>query len=472
MSNFVGSTTGVPHTGLVYEDGILWGSRWRIENDNRRLTYSFVNDRTWDDNFYPAEETAFHNAMQSWANVANFQLEFSGYNDHNAEITFHSVPGNVISGAAGMAMPPGYNDIPPFVEGDVMINWEIYQANPNAELIVGSKDYSTYVHEIGHALGLAHPHDNGGTSSIYPGVDNNQDTGDYGLNQFVWTVMSYVNINSPYSPGYNTNWGFNRGPMAFDIAAIQYLYGANTAYNTGDNTYFLPTANGPGTYWNCIWDAGGVDTISGQQANNSVVINLNNASLANNDPNAGGFISQVNGIQGGFTIANSHGGMCVVENATGGNFNDSLIGNSCNNNLSGDCGDDILDGRYGNDVLYGGFGGDQLYGGEGNDTLIGFDSQVSYIEWDSFSGGPGSDHFVLGDSSKVFYASDGWALIQDWDYTSDWIQVHGSANEYQLQFQNWYGTAALDTGIFYDNNLIAIVQDSTNVLKERDFTFV
>lgn len=45
--------------------------------------------------------------------------------------------------------------------------------------------------------------------------------------------------------------------MAFDIAAIQYMYGANTTFNTGNTTYSLLT-----THYECIWDAGGNDTLS------------------------------------------------------------------------------------------------------------------------------------------------------------------------------------------------------------------
>jgi serralysin len=325
MSTFVGSTS-VGTTGLDYIDGLLWGSRWRVENDNRRITYSFLDNTDWDDPWWQSETSAAQNALQAWANVANFQLEFSA-NDIDAELTFHTVGNDVLgSGILGMAIPPGESD-PTFVQGDVLINWEAY----STDLGVGSYDYITYVHEIGHALGLAHPHDNGGTSSIYPGVDSSSDTGDFGLNQFVWTAMSYIDIGSSYSPGYAENWGFLGGPMAFDIATIQHIYGINTTYNTGNNTYYLPTANGSGTYWSSIWDAGGIDTISGQGATTGVTINLNNASLANGDPNAGGYINRVNGTLGGFTIANSQGGWCVVENAIGGAFNDNLTGNNYNN---------------------------------------------------------------------------------------------------------------------------------------------
>ena len=53
--------------------------------------------------------------------------------------------------------------------------------------------------------------------------------------------------------------------MAFDIAAIQVLYGANTSFASGDDTYHVPNpsdkwgADGKG--FSCIWDTGGTDQI-------------------------------------------------------------------------------------------------------------------------------------------------------------------------------------------------------------------
>lgn len=150
-----------------------------------------------------------------------------------------------------------------------------------------------------------------------------------------------------------------------------------------------------------------------------------------------------------------------------------LNGGYHNDYLYGGPGNDTLRGEHGHDTLFAETGNDRLYGGDGDDILVGYSSQSSYIEWDELWGGAGYDRFVLGDSSRAFYEG-GWAGIKDWDYLRDFIQVHGSVNQYNLQYQNYYGTSALDTGIYYNNNshnLIGIVIDSTNVNLHRDFVF-
>jgi hypothetical protein len=49
-------------------------------------------------------------------------------------------------------------------------------------------------------------------------------------------------------------------PMAYDIAAMQLLYGANTTFNSGDTTYDLATP-AAALQWTSIWDTGGTDEI-------------------------------------------------------------------------------------------------------------------------------------------------------------------------------------------------------------------
>ena len=82
--------------------------------------------------------------------------------------------------------------------------------------------------------------------------------GDNDLNQHVYTVMSYVHGSASTT---TNDYSHIAGPMAFDIAAVQSLYGTNMSFNTGYNVYALPDTNAPGTAWRCIWDAGGVDEI-------------------------------------------------------------------------------------------------------------------------------------------------------------------------------------------------------------------
>ena len=167
---------------------------------------------------------------------------------------------------------------------------------------------------MGHGLGLAHPHDN---TSRFPGVSSASDTGDNGLNAAPYTVMTYNFLGTnDYNP--STYWdtsGFMETLGAFDIAATQSLYGANTNASTGNNTYSLDSSTLNG--WNCLWDNGGEDTITAVGQTDSVSIDLRNATLENS-VGGGGFISRLGTQNIGYTIAFNSTGNCIIENATGG----------------------------------------------------------------------------------------------------------------------------------------------------------
>ena len=60
----------------------------------------------------------------------------------------------------------------------------------------------------------------------------------------------------------------------------------------------------------------------------------------------------------------------LIENAMGGDGNDTLIGNEADNILYGMRGDDNLTGDLGDDRLDGGAGNDTLIGGDGTDTVL------------------------------------------------------------------------------------------------------
>ena len=278
---------------------------------------------------------------------------------------------------------PGFIDDAPELGGGEYLNW-------------------TLIHEVGHGLGLLHPFDYWGTlDSVGAAMDNER-----------YTVMSYTGSTSgAYTYGHAVTM------MALDIAALQQQYGAET-YAAGNSSYTLLDARGGalsltegdvqiGRAYYCIWDSGGIDTIDYGNVNNSVLINLNDATLdrsrvaadaapaiaalqstayytslsadlrtetVNPDYHAGGFFSRVlthdstgyTGIDGGFSIA--HG--AVIENATGGGHDDLLIGNEQANRLTGNAGNDVLIGAAGNDTVNGGLGNDTMLGGAGNDAYF------------------------------------------------------------------------------------------------------
>lgn len=158
--------------------------------------------------------------------------------------------------------------------------------------------------------------------------------------------------------------------------------------------------------------------------------------------------------------------------------NDAIFGGNYGDTISGGAGNDKLYGYIGNDVLYGDAGSDVLKGEAGNDYLDGF-SGGSSREVDTLTGGTGVDIFVVGDKTGVCYlggrsggTDSSYALIKDWNPNADLIQAWGNASLYKLVQGSWLGTSQKDTGVYYKNDLIAVIQDSVNVSLTNDFVFV
>ena len=324
----------------------------------------------------------------------------------------------------------------------------------NGGLEQGGFGFVTLIHEIGHGLGLAHPHDGGGNSTVMPGVSSAFFSfGVFNLNQGIYTTMSY-NTGWQTQPGtvfgdppafVNTH-ASEGTPGAFDLAVLQRKYGGNPTTNAGNTTYTLPTLNQPGTFFATIWDTSGIDTIA-HDGSGDAIIDLTAATL-DYSFTGGGVVSYVDGIFGGYTIANG----VVIENASGGSGNDVLIGNDAANRLEGNDGDDVLIGGAGADTLIGGAGfdtvgyqtadsgvtaslasmrgtagdaagdrysdvealtgsnfDDRLSGGNRNDTIDGLDGD------DIISGGNGNDLLSGGDGDDTLEGGNGNDLLAGGD---------------------------------------------------------
>jgi hypothetical protein len=252
---------------------------------------------------------------------------------------------------SGVFQPPGTigegNGI--FAAGPDAVYFNDWADRPGGGLERGAPGWGLMLHEFGHGLGLAHPHDWGFGSVVMDGIrppdpdPHPLQAGDFGLNSSRFTVMSYRGMG--VDDASRRDYGHAMGPMAFDIAVLQQMYGATRSHG-GDDSYLLPGRNGLGTGYLCIWDTGGEDTIRAGRSERDCTINLNDATLAH-EPGGGGFLSSARGIHGGFTIAAG----VALENAAGGSGDDRLVGNELGNRLLGGAGADRLVGGAGADRL-------------------------------------------------------------------------------------------------------------------------
>ncbi len=196
------------------------------------------------------------------------------------------------------------------------------------------------------------------------------------------------------------------GPMLLDIVALQYLYGPNTTFATGNDIYDSPAT---GTI-ECIWDAGGADVISADGANGASVINL----LAGSFSRLGTTPAWQGGLANNLSIAFN----VTIEHAVGSAFNDTIAGNAVANWLIGGDGADILSGNDEADVVFGDLvggsttagGNDLILGGNGNDYLNGG------VGDDAINGDAGADWIEAGNGGDLVYGGDSGDFINGQDF--------------------------------------------------------
>ncbi|MBD9632517.1 matrixin family metalloprotease [Pseudomonas sp. PDM19] len=327
--------------------GMKWGTAL---NQGVNLTFSFSSaNSTYTSWATPGSQlsmtatqmTAARQAMQVYSNISNLSFtEVADTSTSAGDIRW----GRSSDASVGTAYARFPSNSGP--AGDIWFGtkYDDFYQNP----ALGTYGYQTFLHELGHAMGLMHPHE--GSIPTAPGQD-----------QLKYSVMSYHSFDgSSLSFGY-TNSFFPSSLMLNDIAAIQYLYGINTGYQSGNNTYSWAANT---SVFETIYDSGGIDTIDASNQTQNVLLDLNSGNwsqIGNTFWNGQTYVRDC------LTIAYSS----TIENATGSAYNDTLIGNAVANVLNGGAGADTLQGKGGDDTYYVDNTGDVVIenANEGTDTV-------------------------------------------------------------------------------------------------------
>ncbi|MFQ5567499.1 MAG: M10 family metallopeptidase C-terminal domain-containing protein, partial [Paracoccaceae bacterium] len=323
-----------------------------------------------------------------------------------------------------------------FADADIWLANGWTSQDDDGDLFLGGYAIETYLHEIGHALGLTHPGGYNGTASYDIDATHQQDTGEY-------TVMSYflAGADGGGTDHIGTNgWSYAATPLLHDILAIQAVYGADMTTRTGDTVYGFNSTAGHDAFdfalnanpVIAIWDAGGIDKIDASGWSTDQVIDLGEGAFS-----SVGFMTR--------NVAIAYG--ATIEQAAGGGGNDLLIGNAADNVLTGNAGADTLQGGAGNDLLHGNAGADSLDGGAGADMLFGGAGA------DLLDGGAGEDWVRFAGAS----AGVAMSLLSATGTAGD------AAGDSYLNFENISGSDFGDTltGSNFDNKIFGEGGDDT-----------
>lgn len=370
-------------------DGDSWGSTtitysYPTSSDVYPVGYSY----SWEPYFFSAMaeggQDLFNDAFAAYGSISalNF-VEVDGAADADIRIA-----GTTMTSTA-WAYSPGSDSS----AGDIWVNTEKFYNKKFTNTVdyIGSYEFTVAMHEMGHSLGLKHPHESD---------SGNSEELDLAFDSLEYTVMSYRSYTGDPTAGSYTNetWGYPQSLMMLDVAAIQEIYGVDYSAQSGDTVYKFDVDTGemyidgvsqgtPGAnrVFRNIWDGGGEDTLDLSDYATNLSIDLRAG--GGSDFDVGGLSQRARlGKQNGeFVYATSHLTMSLLFDDNTQSLIEGAIGGS---------GDDIFVGNQADNWFNGGLGFDTYTLGSGEDTVQG---TLAELEGDTITDFGVGDRIIVDD---------------------------------------------------------------------------
>ncbi len=350
------ATASVSPTGDAYINGLLSGVRW----GTNQLTFSFPTSGslygtsygnsehvTGFEAFTSVQQSAVRSILDMYSKIINVS-----FTEMTETTTAHAVLRFAESDRPSTAW--GYYPSTGEPGGDTWYNnSKNWYDNP----VKGNYAYLTMIHEVGHAMGLKHPHEASGSFAALPA---DRDSLEY-------SVMSYRSyVGASTTTGYtNASNSYPQSLMMYDIAALQTMYGANYTANATNTVYKWDPNTGQMTVngvsdgplagnkiFRTVWDGGGNDTYDFSSYTTSLKVDLNPGAWTVTSATQLAQLASGKMAVGNIANALLHKGntASLIENAVGGSAADTFTGNVGSNSFTGRQGNDIIDGGQGTDT--------------------------------------------------------------------------------------------------------------------------